>query len=151
MKRWNRNAGVALLAAVWLVGAAPAGQAMEGGTTADGRAYLTGGIGLDEREALAAARKDHSLQVITAARGSGAFLSNVALRITDGKGQIVLERPLAGPQLLVDLAPGRYTIEADLHGQVRRTQTQIAAQGRREVYFYFDVVADVLPRDESAR
>jgi hypothetical protein len=148
MRSPSNRVWVALAAALLLLCGSPA-LALERGITVDGRPYLMGGIGLQEREELAAARNDFSLRIATAARGSGAFVSNVQVRILDAGDRIVFERELAGPVLLVDLAPGRYGLEATLDGQTQRTRTQIGAQDRREVIFCFDVAVEVLARDEA--
>ncbi len=124
--------------------------ALEQGKTADGVAFMSGGIGSGEREQLARARDEFSLQVVTAARGSGAFLAAVELKITDAGGRTVFERPLEGPLLLLNLPPGRYGVEAKLRGQMQRVQTTIGS-ARREIYFYFDIDTDVRPRDAMPR
>jgi hypothetical protein len=147
--RTAQRTALAAIAAVALLAAQPA-AAVERGKTVDGRAYMAGGIGLDEREQLAQARHQYSLRVATAARGSGAFLADVELRITDEAGRVVFDRRLDGPLLLVDLAPGRYSVEASLRGERRSARTTIGAQDRREITFYFDVAAGVLPEDRLA-
>jgi len=125
--------------------------AIDRGATDQGWRYVSGGIGLDEREQFAQMRGDYSLRVATAARGSGAYLAEVEVRITDESGKPVFQRELDGPLLLIDLPPGRYVVEATLAGEARRARTGIAANERREVYFYFDVAADVLPKEDKAR
>lgn len=125
--------------------------ALERGVTIGGRAFVSGGIGLDEREALAQLRNEYSLRVATAVRGSGAYLAAVQVTIHDAAGRRVFEERPAGPILLVDLQAGRYTVEANRNGEIKRTTTTISANARREIYFYFDVAAEVLPKDEKLR
>lgn len=124
---------------------------LERGATADGWLYVSGGIGLGERDELAQARKDFSLRVASAARGSGAFLSSVQVTITDAGGQRLFQRALAGPLLLIDLLPGQYVVEGDLRGKHRQSRTAIGAADRHEIYFHFDVPAEVLPKDQAQR
>jgi hypothetical protein len=121
-------------------------RAATAGTTLAGRAYVSGGVTQDEREALAAQRGRYALEVITAARGSGAYLAGVRVRVTDESGRTVLDTMLDGPWLLVDLAPGRYRIDAVLGGTTQSRTVAIPAGGHREAYFYFDVEAEVAPR-----
>ena len=137
----------AAVSVVAMAGASPSG-ALEPdfGVTADGRPYLTGGIGLEERQALARSKPDFSLRVTTAARGSGAFLSGVRIRILGTGDRSLLECELSGPILLVDLLPGQYEVEAATAGQVLRRRTTVVSGGAREIYFYFDVAAEVLPK-----
>ena len=125
--------------------------AIDRGATGQGWRYVSGGIGLDERGQFTQMRGDYSLRVATAARGSGAYLAAVELTITDQSGTRIFQRELDGPLLLIDLPPGRYLVEATLAGEVRRTQTRIAADERREIYFYFDVAAEVLFKEDTAR
>lgn len=147
--RWHALVAAAVAA---MFAAAPA-LGLERGMTADGRAYASGGIGLGEREELAQLRSAYRLRVATAARLSGAYLAAVQVTIADAGGRRIFDRALAGPLLLVDLAPGRYTVEAtNRQGQTQRVQTTIAASGQREIYFYFDVPgADVRPKEELPR
>ena len=130
-----------------LTGAPPA-IALERGVTADGWPYLAGGFGIEERDELEQARRDYRLRVTTAARGSGAYVSLVRLRITDASGRTVFDREIDGPWLLIDVAPGRYSLRATLKGETVEQQVTLGATDRREIYFYFTVAADVPPWDE---
>lgn len=145
MKLSARGVAAALGSAVLL--SAAAAMASERGVTVDGRAYLSGGIGLEERTELQAARNDFSLRIVVAARGSGAFLSDVPIRIDDAGGRRVLDIKTAGPVLLVDLAPGRYRVEALANGETKHARTVVGRQAGREIYFYFDLPVEVLSED----
>lgn len=55
------------------------------------------------------------------AAGDGGYLSEVATRITDARGGVVLEVTDCGPWLLVELPKGRYSVSATAHdGQGRK-------------------------------
>ncbi|MGE5338251.1 MAG: carboxypeptidase regulatory-like domain-containing protein [Gemmatimonadota bacterium] len=127
--------------------------AMESGQTARGGAFVSGGIGAGEIAALDAQRGKYSLWLITAAKTSGAYLADVRIRITDEKKATVLQTTMAGPWLLVDLPVGRYEVEASYRGQTFDRPTTIHAGDHHQMVFYFDVAADVLPKDaaEAAR
>ncbi len=71
---------------------------------------LTGGIGETEWQAMEGRAHAYSLKLLFAAER--AYLSDVAVRLTDSKGQMVLDTVSKGPMLLVQLPPGRYTLEA---------------------------------------
>jgi len=135
------------IAVVALAGGTTA-SALERGSTADGWPYIAGGFGVEERAELEQARRDYRLRVATAARGSGAYLSGVRLRIADASGRAVFDREIDGPWLLIDVAPGRYTLSARLQGVTVEQQVTLGATDRREIYFYFPVAAEVLPWDE---
>ena len=150
MKGVILSAVAALGAVLWLAGTAPA-LAIEQGTTADGWPYLAGGFGLEEREELARARNDYRLRISTAASAGGAYVANARLRIADGSGRVLFDREIPGPILLIDLAPGRYTVRGILNGETVQTETLIAPGDRREMVFYFKVPAGVLRAEEVLR
>lgn len=149
MERLTRSRLAALIASFWLAASLPA-VALERGATADGWPYLAGGFGLEEREELALARNDYRLRVATAARGSGAYVANARIRIADVSGRILFDRELPGPVLLIDLAPGRYTVQASFRGETMQTPTQIGVGERREMYFYFQVPGEVPRADDNS-
>jgi hypothetical protein len=83
--------------------------------------YVTGGIG--EREAnLEHQLKSHPLAVelLEHAGKAEEFTANAMVRITDWHGHTVLDARAGGPFMLVDLPPGRYSIQATLAGDTLR-------------------------------
>lgn len=129
--------------------AATASVAQTTGRTALGGAFMSGGIGDSEIAAMQAQRANYALWVRTAAKGSGAYLADVHVRITDAKKATVLDHVMDGPWLLVDLPPGRYEVQASYHGQVSSQVTTVLAGAHRQMVFYFNVAADVLPKGET--
>lgn len=127
---------------VALLAAAPAAADLVRGTSAQGVAFVDGGIGRAEVEALQAERARYSLRVLTAARGSGAYLAGVRLQIRDARGQVVLAREMEGPWLLADLPEGRYEIAAVFGWQTRSAAVALHAGEHRQVDLYFDVPDD---------
>lgn len=115
------------------------------GTTTEGLNFANGGVTVDELHDLADERQQYDLWVTTAAKGSGAFLSDVQVKITDAKKNVVLETLMEGPWLLVDLAPGKYTIEATFDGKSQKHTTSIAQGGHHQAILYFDTPAEVSP------
>lgn len=98
--------------------------------------YVTGGIGLGEREALMKEAKQagYNLKVVTAATG-GAYLANVLVRIADRQGTQVLEGAMDGPWLYVKLPSGQYTVTASDGEQTHKRTVQLSDKGMREVIF----------------
>lgn len=86
----------------WLVlvvmGIAGTGVALAAtrGSSTQGRALVSGGVGFAERQASHARRDDDSLRRVTAATRSCAFLSGVRAKITDAEKHAVFEGSLDG-------------------------------------------------------
>jgi hypothetical protein len=118
------------------------------GTTDMGRAYVSGGVGAEEMSTLQGERAQYSLSILTASKGSGAYLGDVHIRITDQGSREVFESVMDGPWLLVDLPAGNYRIEAVLGARTQVNAVSIATGGRSQTVFYFDThdqVEDLAP------
>ena len=79
-------------------------------------AFVTGGVGFEERSELQAIRSDYNLSLLFSER-DGDYLSDVKIRITDLNGNTLLETVSEGPKMFVRLRPGRYTVTAELNGK----------------------------------
>ncbi len=147
----------ALLAALLALALGPAG-ALQRGTSATGVAYVSGGVGDDETRALAAERHAYSLWLTTAVRRSGAYLSDVLVRIREAdSGLLVLDARMDGPWLFAALPPGRYEVEAvrqDLapgRVEIKRDTLALAAGEQRRTVLYFDTGEPEPVGDRPAR
>lgn len=106
--------------------------------TRQGISYVTGGIGLDEREALLQARPDYNLRLSFAQKQSGEFVADVTVTILDSKGNSVFTASGTGPLFYANLAPGRYQVQVTPTGKQTLTQpASINKTGARELYFYW--------------
>jgi hypothetical protein len=115
----------------------PAG-AMVRGTTVLGGAFVSGGAGSEEMGALTGEKAQYALAILTAAKGSGAFLADVQIRITDANARPVLDTVMDGPWLLVALPAGRYLVEAVLNAKVQKAIVSVSAGEHLQTVFYFD-------------
>jgi len=103
-------------------------------------AYVNGGFGTEEADALRAEARYFPLELMFSRRGDGAraeFVADVHLQIQDAAGRMIVDRASQGPIFLARLPDGHYTISAEFQG---RTQTRRIAlgNGRREsVSFYW--------------
>jgi hypothetical protein len=100
--------------------------------------YVTGGIGVDEADAMRAAARDYSLEMTFAAQ-TGQFVNDVDVAVKDRDGQVVLRADDAAPILLVDLPPGRYQIEATFDGQTQTRNLTVAENGTTKAVFQWQV------------
>lgn len=96
--------------------------------------YACGGVGDLEQQQFkkAAARHD---AMLTFATPSGAYVSDVDVKITSQRGDVVLQVFCAGPLMLVDVpAAGRYRISATLNGH--RVEKTVTLGGNNETVLF---------------
>lgn len=98
--------------------------------------YVTGGVGLEEREALAQVAGNYNLKV-TLAMQAGNYVSDVQITILDRQSNVVFEGVSNGPLLYTRLPPGSYTVQASGFGQQFQRSVQVSERGLREVAFYW--------------
>jgi hypothetical protein len=125
------------------------------GTTPEGIAYVSGGVGESEKSELRSQAGNYSFWLTTAALRSGAHLDGARVRIRDlDHHAVVLEHVMDGPWLFVALPVGRYEVEAILQfadlGRIliERGTTEIRAGDHHQMLLYFatgDAVADREP------
>ncbi len=82
--------------------------------------YITGGIGNAEQNEMKSAQKDYNLHMTFSAIKDQAFLSDVAVQITDKDSKKVFEAANTGPYLNVKLPDGKYELTATYKGEVRK-------------------------------
>jgi hypothetical protein len=83
----------------------------ESQTSMEGISFITGGIGISERERLDRMADDYNLKVILAT-DKGHYLSRCDVEITRADGTKMLSSTTNGPWLLADLEPGDYLVKA---------------------------------------
>jgi hypothetical protein len=93
--------------------------------------FVSGGVGGDERNAMQAIRADYNLSLLFSVQGTGEYLSNVKVNITDASGNTLLETVADGPMLLASLKPGRYTVTVDLDGHIAHKKATIVGGNKR--------------------
>lgn len=99
--------------------------------------YVSGGIGLDESEAMKAAAKDYPLALTFAAQrdGKADYVANVAVTISDAQGKAVLQATAEGPYMLVKLPAGNYKISATYNGQAQQRDVSVQNSGTARAVF----------------
>lgn len=121
--------------ALGFAGAATAADNLPPIETSNGVSFLSGGIGLDESEAIKAAQKDYSLSLLFAQTRRGEYLSDVKVRITDKSGKTLLETVAQGPMLLAKLPAGEYKVSAEHEGKMLVKTLTIGAKGTTHAAF----------------
>jgi hypothetical protein len=115
------------------------GSAPSGGKGAyKGISYISGGIGLDERERLTSIGKNYSLKLVFAVK-SREYLADVRVKILDNSGKKVLDAVSEGPWFYADLPTGKYTVSASLSGREKQSAANIVkGQTQTSLRFYWD-------------
>ena len=99
---------------------------------------MSGGIGGAERQALRAAAPNYNLHLLFAGQGTGEYLSDVKVTITDASGVVVLDAVSEGPYFLARLAPGRYRVTADLgNGNAQTRAVTVPERGALSTSFFW--------------
>ena len=84
--------------------------------SSNGIPYLSGGIGDEELEEIDRARPNYNTRLVLA-EASGAYVSNVTLKIATVLGEPIISLSGTGPLLLLQLPPGSYLINATYEGR----------------------------------
>lgn len=100
--------------------------------TQNGIRFLSGGIGMEERNAMQVEGKEYNLRLSFSLKG-GAYLADVNVAIDSGKKPLV-EADSGGPLFYAKLPPGKYRIAASYRGE---TQTRTVAIGKHSTNLYF--------------
>jgi hypothetical protein len=84
--------------------------------------HACGGVGHQEQQQFKNAAPRHDA-MLTFATPTGAYVSDVDVKITTDQGRVILQSFCAGPLMLLDVpAPGRYRIAATFDGhELHRT------------------------------
>jgi hypothetical protein len=118
---------------------------------AEAAAFRSGGSSSEEFVVLDRLETGYSLKLLLAAKGSGAYLADVSVRVLSiPSGNLVLETRTEGPLLLAALPPGRYEVTASAAVRPGAVSTLkrnivIASTGLHKEVMYFDTGDTVSP------
>lgn len=98
--------------------------------TERGFPYMSGGIGIDEREVMQSWGGAYNLK-LSFAETSGTYLSDVKLLIEDEKGREMIRTTTNGPWFYVQLPPGTYTVKATFEDETKQIKNLHLAEGDR--------------------
>ncbi|HEV7574859.1 MAG TPA: hypothetical protein VGO85_02350 [Caldimonas sp.] len=106
------------------------------GTTASIQ-FMNGGVGESERASIRKAGAAFKLRVELSERADNELVADAALKITDMKGQPVLDLAQAGPIVNVNVPNGTYRVDASLHGQTESRVVTLRGRDRANLYFHW--------------
>ena len=101
-----------------------------------GIAYVSGGVGADEREAMHGLARNYNLRLVFAGK-EGAYLSDVKVDIRNAAGREILSAVSNGPWFFAQLPNGRYKIKAEAKGKSTSQSAVIGRERRTELKFYW--------------
>ena len=90
--------------------------------------FVSGGVGADEQNAMQAIRADYNLSLLFSVQGTGEYMSDVKVRITDASGHAFLDTVSDGPKLFAKLKPGRYIVSVDRDGRVIKKTVTVGSK-----------------------
>jgi hypothetical protein len=116
---------LALAASVWVCPISA--QDWDRSRMTDGVIYVSGGIGSASRDELALREKDFNLKLVSTITGTGTYVADVDLTITDNAGKIVARHTTQGPLFMAKLPEGAYTASATFRDQTQTRKFQVRA------------------------
>ena len=96
--------------------------------------YVSGGIGIEGRDALTAIAEQFNVKVVLA-WDEGNYLSGVRVDIQNLQGETVVSTETEGPWFYASLSPGTYMIAASYEGQHQQQTVQTQQDQQTEVLF----------------
>lgn len=96
--------------------------------------YLSGGVGIDERDAMREQMEDYNLRLKFAAVG-GAYLAKVMVRIEDPSGRRLLDAQSDGPWLFVKMPKGKYKLIVENGGISQAREVDLSKHAAADVVF----------------
>jgi hypothetical protein len=136
----NSKQRMSAIAIALLAGLPAAYAALPAEQTQGSVSWVSGGVGEGQAAEFKAAQRSYPLaiEMSRAATPRNEYVSDADVRISDMKGQTVLQAKADGPYMLVKLPPGTYRVEATLGGKTARSgPLKVAAQGSTHASLVF--------------
>lgn len=109
----------------------PALQAQQQGNVT----FVSGGAGDEDRDALKQVANQYNLRLLFAAR-NGDYLANVAVTLSDPRGNAVLDTIADGPIFYARVPPGRYRLTVSNQGQSQSRDISIGNGAVRQDFYW---------------
>jgi hypothetical protein len=97
--------------------------------------FVTGGVGIEERDELHATRANYNLSLLFSEQGTGEYLSDVNILITDSRGNVFLKTVSDGPELFARLPPGRYIVTVEFDGKTYHKAVSVGGRQNASLSF----------------
>ncbi len=100
----------------------------------NGITFVSGGIGADSRDSLAAREKSYNFKLVLTLEGSGAFVSDARVTLSDAAGKKLVEHVTEGPLFLAGLPAGAYVVSASFRNLTHTRKFQVRADRLQTEY-----------------
>jgi len=133
-KRTSSLPFLAIPLAFVLIGISPARsqEATESGIvkgkTPQGYSYMSGGVGVEERDQMKQQANRYDLE-LSFADHSGEYLSDVRVAIDDGRGKEIINTTTAGPWFYIQLPAGKYDVKATFDNRQEKIEDLQISEG----------------------
>jgi hypothetical protein len=97
--------------------------------------FVGGGAGDDDRNALKQVENQYNLRLLFAAR-NGDYLADVAVTLSDARGNAVLDTIADGPIFYAHVPPGRYRLTVSNQGQSQSRDISIGNGAVRQDFYW---------------
>jgi len=97
-------------------------------------AAVSGGVSLNARDNMRVQERDANLKLVFALN-TGNYVSDVQVKVTDSKGNVVISDTSNGPWLLAKLPAGSYTATATYNGKAVTQKVSVGKSGLRTAQF----------------
>ncbi len=105
--------------------------AAEKAVTPSNVSFVSGGVGIDSQERLAAREKEFNLKLVfTLVEGN--YLADVGVKIADAAGKTVIEQVSDGPFFMAKLPAGTYTLTTSYSDKTQTRKVKVGAGLRTE-------------------
>jgi hypothetical protein len=101
--------------------------------------YLNGGVGEQEQTTIRRLGKDFPLRMIFSEGTDGEFIADVAVTISDARGNPVFELQQAGPLLDVMLPNGQYKVSARFKELTETQEVALSGKDGKDLSFHWKV------------
>jgi len=97
--------------------------------------FVSGGASSDDRDALKQIESQYNLRLMFAAR-NGDYLANIAVTLSDARGNAVLDTIAEGPIFYAHVPPGRYRLTVSNQGQSQNRDLTISKGTTRQDFYW---------------
>lgn len=100
------------------------------GKTDQGYPYMSGGVGVGERNQMSTGAQGYDLKLSFADR-TGKYLSDVKVTIADARGDRIVDTTTVGPWFYINLPSGKYDVKASYDNRVEEIKNIDVSKGQR--------------------